>query len=43
MYRKNADLYKNQYDEKQRLLDSPFPIIEILKLMFFGLRVTFNS
>lgn len=43
MYRKNADLYKNHYDEKQRLLDSPFSIIEILKVMFFGLHVTFNS
>lgn len=43
MYRKNADLYKNHHDENQRLLDSPFPIIEILKLRFFGLRVTFNS
>lgn len=39
MYRKKADLYKNHHDEKQRLLDSPFPIIEILKVMFFGLCV----
>lgn len=43
MYRKQADLYKNHHDEKQRLLDSAVPIIEILKVMFFGLRVTFNS
>lgn len=43
MYRKKVDLYTNHHDEKQRLLDSPVPIIEILKVMFFGLSVTFNS
>lgn len=43
MYRKKVDLYTNHHDEKQRLLDSPFPIIEVLKVMFFGLSVMFNS
>lgn len=43
MYRKKGDLYKNPHNEKQRLIDSPFSIIEILKVMFFGLRITFNS